>query len=283
MVSLSSALPSQGIGGPPPLHPEQPATSLWGVSKRAGNLYTSYAGVGGAVTWDCAKREVQLVWRRDFGDGQVIYDLRQTEAVAYWPTEACELGPNRICVAGKYDSGKTVLEIWTLKDDETLPQPYGNVQTGEMTYPKSLVIPIEQRSVVYLQDTPGRDTVRNLFWNRATGHKVFVQFANSNDLFELDTQSGQIAKVLAAQSGEPSVEHVPELAIGYNDRWDAEHIIHGYVYFLGYANNTHRWEGFVLYDSDKDGVLDPGAAQVLDTAEWHNLGFDNGDLYVERL
>lgn len=244
-------------------------------------MFTAYADVEGAMDYGLTDKEVTFYWKRSFPafvpevkyppsltpDGGFVSS--QKEATAFWPTEVCGFGVDKVCVAGKTVTGKTRIQLWTLDSSGDLGEPYTN-SSGVIKYPETF-LPVLSKVNLYDAWQPGRQLVRTMFQNYGTPGKLFVQFDDSRDLWQLDTSSGVMVTVL-------TTGQQPLLERDFSDRWSAHHT-QGFMYAWDW-----RGEILLLFDQDLDGVLDPAATRHLTGDQWYAgpVDFSDASGYLEQ-
>lgn len=271
------ARPLGQIGTPPP------AALLAGTRRRV-NVETWFdspgAKISGSATYDMEGRRVNIQWARRFMD--VVKVSEQSFATTFFPTELCVFRDG-LCVAGKRGvSGYTVIEVWEFGPQE-LPDAYVDPSTGATVHPDTELFPTD-KFTIYDEKTPGRKLVRFMFRNAGSPIHLLVQFWDSKDLYEIDTTTGEFERIMTVDPLAGDCEYQPELAdTYYNDRWSADMLTFGYVYFLFDDGNgpTTFPKALMLVDADRDGVLDSGGSMVLGHEEWASLHLSDGNQYVE--
>ncbi len=158
-------------------------------------------------------RQVYFHWAFD-QNGERI-DSTQALAVPFWPT-AADFIDGKLYVAGRPpQNARTRIERWTI----TFPPP--------PTTPTDYAVSISKK-VIYDEGSPtGQTTVRFLRQIKGASGKALVQFAESNDVFELDLITGARALIVSARayytkSGGPRVDPVVLLDVDKNgtiDTW----------------------------------------------------------------
>ncbi len=207
-------------------------------------------------------------------EGQFVAFGIHTEAVSFWPTTAAVLDNETVAVAGKggdVDQIMTTIEIWKL----TTPKVVFEVDpTTGQAHSSVTGVRVRSRTVVYNEAALGRDMVRALLRIRGKPHSIFVQFHDSNDLYELDyTQAVlptspppvprfPLTKLFGGTPG-TDVPYVPELA----DRSrkcvsGSTHITQGVLYSW--------WVGL------EDQMTNSGYAKPLIAGDWDNNGVIDG-------
>jgi len=245
---LTASLGAQEAVGPPP-------RELAGSVEGGAHVMTSFAsgiegvaGVEGAVTYDMLERTVVLHWWRNFPAQQRREGSTQVEHLSLWPTAVCSFGTDRVCVAGKDPRGQTVIQSWRFSTSEVF-EPASAQSTGELFFPDTL-IPVASTTTVYEGDVPGHRLVRALFANHGAPDKLFVQFHDSRDLYELDTATHALSLKVSSASD-------PRLARSFDGSYTWNHLQRGYLYCMGMeVNENGAPESLIFVDANRDGTLD---------------------------
>jgi len=255
----SKAMAAQEVGLPPP-------TRLSNGDHRGTGVPTSYPGLSAAVTYDLQGRKLDITWFREFG---LAYPQKsfQSEALDFWPTEACEAGSNKLCVAGKNSKGQTLVHLWEFSATEMLDPSTIHPKTGETIYPDTYV-PVVQKGPLYEGDVAGKRLVRTMFHNHGAPGTVFVLFDDSRDLYRLDLSTTALTLVLSS-SAEPRLLH------DYRDHFASNHLDRGFLYLLNLDSNEEgRPETLILVDPLRNGQLDSAATLFPTYDEWCTLFAD---------
>lgn len=185
-------------------------------------------------------------------------------AVRYWPTELSVIAENTLCVGGKSEDGHTVIERWTFAaPTHAVSSPTDGAEPVH-TVTSGARLRVE---VLYDDAVPGRDIAHVILpVLGSTPPAVLVQFADSADLWRLDTSDKQLTLVATpheATAAAAAVPCVPLLAQRMRARLVREHPTHGYCYFLLPGGDFHDSNEpkdpptiVLLRDADKDGVIE---------------------------
>lgn len=172
-------------------------------------------------------------------------------------------------MAGKEQkSGNTRIELWTLAAPRISP----SVNADEEWFAPQ---PVAQVDVVYNATVVGRDMVKAMLRVRGNPSSVFVHFYDSRDLYELDWSKSPcpLSKILSATSE-------PALAIDAYDMYLAgDHKTKGYVYVFGAEATLGLTPPLVLFDSNRDGIVDWHGAMTL--GEYHTQDLAKQSEYYE--
>lgn len=110
---------------------------------------------------------------------------------------------------------------------------------------------------LYSDVRAGRDLVWGMF--DLHGHStlnLLIQFWDSKDVYRFDVMNRTLEKVASPTDDRPDIIYEPALANeSYQSRWEATHIATGYIYIFG-CRHYQRCDTLMLYDTDKDGILD---------------------------
>lgn len=200
----------------------------------------------GAISVSTVEKQISIKWMFE-RDGSTVFAYQNIN-VPYWPTAAAFVDGSLI-VAGKRRNLKTRIERWDF-DYPAIPA------TG------SDYDPTHTTQVLFDEDTVGKRWVRflNPVLSSAGNQSVLVHFGDSNDVYQLNLATLTLTLVVSHTS-------VPELARSeWQLIWAGEHPTEGYVYVYSFDPNSAHGEPPVLFDRDKDGVIEDAAA--LSDAEW---------------
>lgn len=273
--------------GPLPLPVGHPFPELWGSGKRTVLLEGDSDHLAGGVRYDTIKQEVILLWNYRFDLSGERRNYQQVEGVHFWPTEVTRVQGTEVLVAGVKFNGNTVMQLWELEVDADVPDPVYNSGTQQWTYPTSLNFPILRKSTVYNAQIAGQKRVRKLWPNRGRQWSFYVQFDDSGDVYDATLvdngtkfEMGSLVKVLTPSTSPPTgVLSEPDIDNNFADRWDDDHIQHGYVYFAGDRADTApaHPRGVVMFDADRNGTID--SSMSIGMAEWNSMGFGDAAQY----
>jgi hypothetical protein len=186
---------------------------------------------------------------RHFRGGKHAASRTQFVATSYWPTRVLPFERDHLIVAGRRDSGNTVIELWTVKWPEA---------TSDLSLAR----------VVTLHDaaTPGKDTVvgmARMFGQPGSEKALLVYFEDSKSLhqasigafFTGDPYPTCTWKLLASPVAGQGGLVVPALGDSRRFEWMGfGHAEHGFVYRL--RNSASDDPPLLLCDSDRDRVFD---------------------------
>lgn len=225
----------------------------------------------GLASYQLMSRTVKILWEWDAGGPRPIQHSTQVEAVTFYPTEICQVGPGRLAVAGKRRT-KTVIELWQFGTPVIPPM----IQTGQSSVYPEITVPVASKTVIYEEAVVGRDIVSVMLNNPVLSGSVtasiFVQFFDSKDLYSLTctpggspTEQDTVSYVCVRKSqSDPTIPVIPALSTHFENRWSAKHSAYGYVYVFV----RPAVPALVLYDANLDGVLDSPGYLSLDDAAW---------------
>lgn len=270
-------LPSAPQGVPP----DQVPSKIHGFEgKSPARLSLTGSTVKGTASYQLADKTVQFLWEWEAAGPRPIQHSTQVEAVPFYPTEICQVGPGRVAVAGKRRS-KTIIELWEFGSPVIPPAIISNTQ--QYIYPE-INVPVASKTVLYEEAMVGRDIVSVMLNNPAppasATASLFVQFFDSKDLYSLtytaggsSTDPGVASCVCVRKSQpDPAIPAIPALSTHFETRWSAKHSAYGYVYVFVHPEVP----ALVLYDSNLDGILDSPGCLQLDDAAWESGNW--GDL-----
>ena len=224
-------------------------------------MMTTYDGLQAGVGYDLLNRVAKINWYRDFYEFDKRAITIQKEPTSIWPTEVCAFGSNRLCVAGQDVKGRTVIRLWQFSSSENLEDSYIDQATGNRVFPDTF-IPVDSDITLYKGNAPGKRLVRTMFKNYGSPDKLFVQFNDSRDLYQLDVVTLALTSVLSSTTD-------ARLAHDYRDCDSWNHLNHGYLYcFAQGTTDAGLPECLILVDSDRNGQLDLSATMYLVGDEW---------------
>ena len=186
------------------------------------------------------EKYVDITWSRG-GGGK-----RQQYFLPYYPTEVVKgLTPDTVLIAGKMDTGATVIELVQLNVPLLIPH------SGAASI--VALQPPGRRSYVFNEATVGKDGIVFMHPMLPDKTSFLVQFYDSRDVYVFDSSdySMTLAASPSAQLGAPLL--VPDLSRDFYEIVSATHIQLGAIY---------RFSGdsvpglLLLIDSGSDGSLD---------------------------
>lgn len=142
--------------------------------------------------------------------------------VRYWPTELSVVAENTLCIGGKSEDGHTVIERWTFAAPAHEVSSPNDGATPVHTVTTGAPLHVE---VLYDDAVPRRDIVHVIL--PVLGSKspeLLIQFADSADLWKLDTSDKRLALVATPHPATATAAHVPLvplLAQRMHARWCA--------------------------------------------------------------
>jgi hypothetical protein len=186
------------------------------------------------------EKSLSIQWSHGSASERVFH--REAFALDYWPTAAARLSDSRlstgisIVVAGKEpESGATRIERWEFAH----PQLPGPATPSAVT-----------RTVLFAEDVAGKRGVRLLAPVNGVQAKAFVHFADSDDFYLLDGQSGGLT-LLATPVQVPKLTSDALLFVS-SGRTKAGR----YVYVYQSEFQTSDQGALVLYDDEGDGSIE---------------------------
>ncbi len=204
------------------------------------------------------------------GEGGYVGTEKHYESVGFWPTTAAILDNETVAVAGKggdIDQVMTTIEVWKMTT------PFVTFRIDPLTglqEPTIANLQVRSRTVVYNDAVVGRDIVRALIRVRGKPSSMFVQFHDSNDLYELDyTQAVAptspppvprfpLTKLFRGTPG-TDVPFVPELA-DRSRNW--------------VSGATHNTQGvrYCWWVSLDDQITNSNYVKTLEASDWDKNG-----------
>ncbi|MCK6447700.1 MAG: hypothetical protein L6Q99_15010 [Planctomycetes bacterium] len=209
--------------------------------------------------------------------------------VRYWPTELSVVAENTLCIGGKSEDGHTVIERWTFaapahevsspNDGST---PVHSVTTGALSHVE----------VLYDDAVPGRDIVNVILpvlGGKSPG--LLIQFADSADLWKLDTSDQPLALVATPHPATATVANVPLVPLlsqRMRARMVREHPADGYCYFLLPSGGGFDFDDsdesnesptiVLLRDADENGVIE--TFEQLTAAQFEAKGYGSSATFT---
>ena len=192
--------------------------------------------------------------------------------VAYWPTAVAMAGADlTFCVAGKRDSGATIIEQWTLRAPNVSAMV--SPATGKSEWVWQWQRP-ESITTLYDEATRGRDMIEAMA--KYPGEdKYIVKFYDSNDVFLMKPGSGLPPELIASPhppAGSAAFE-VSQLEELQPEVVVFKHQVCGYGMYL--TQESRAGIGVVFFDEDTDGDID-GFLPIETTLDWQNSGLSDG-------
>lgn len=269
LAVLASAVVAAAFGpaspqGQGPGHQvELPPVEAWSDAVCSVNLSNPTDGSVRAAVWtrtDTKRVSVDWSYFPNLNDPSEMTTETQNFTTRYFPTYACGIGTDKLCVAGVDGLGKTVLELWAFDVSNVEADPPTKATRTSVT---TLINEVVAGRYCILQFVP----------SRADPDVLLMRYHDSRDVYAFDTGTQVFTKVAGPGPTEPSgVIVVPELAGVYASIGSRDHVTHGYAYIfrLPHASPDSR-KVVVLIDSDRDGDLDSGDA--LTATEWDSGGW----------
>jgi len=194
--------------------------------------------------------------------------------VRYWPTCTNRLADGSLLVCGKGPrNGNTIIERWRF---------------GPPVYPLAITTPgspgigagpLLDVDEVYDQKVTGRDLVERIvpLWG-STHERALAMFADSDDVYSIDLESGGLL-LIASPLVKPDSVHAPILS-RVDTAWSRELVSGAYVYAFEDKDVSDGATPylFVLYDNNKDGIIDANA--VLTKTTFDALGYGSAASWV---
>jgi hypothetical protein len=261
---------------------DQPPASFGAADKGDAIVRISAQAVG-SISYDLAGRSVELRWSWTSTGPRPKQHSVQSESLSFWPTDAIGLRTDRAAIAG-VRRGRVVVEVWSIASAD-LPTPKLDPSTGEYRYGE-LVLPIRSRVGVFDEAQSATGPVYAMYFNPRPpdgfSDSLFLHFSTSKDLFRVDVRESDgtsVSTKVASTTAQTGVLLEPRLADPFRHRWSAERSSHGYVYiFAGVPGGAVTLDSLVLYDVDRDGMLD--GSLRLDGAMWNAGGWGDVSNYV---
>lgn len=263
-LALASARQAQSSAPPSELwhHPES------GISFFGDDLETTF-------TYDTAGKSVRASFivsamtPSTGGNGPVErYSGAVDFPLRYWPTAITQVDDHKIAIAGKVQSGLTVIEIHEfLPATLTWHVPVG----GQGSWNRTAVRRVSITSVLSTSE-PDQDMVACMFpqLGQDPTQYLLVQFWSSKDIYSVELATGQLSMVLDS-AVEPQLDQDFDLFVF------GEHMTEGFVYVMA----REEGDGLLLIDADRSGSID--SRLWLDGPAWGASVFANGDLWVQSL
>ncbi len=194
-------------------------------------------------------------------DGNAWSDAIQVISLqCLYPTAVCVLDKNEALLIGGIDkeTRETVIQKMTLGWPTTSPQPITKQETGVSSVAISFPSPIDGGEL-YREDIAGRRHVVAVVGLRREGRsmaRALVLFNDSNDLYTIDLQSGQLELVASSTLANGQLGLLPALSSRvHHGLWFGDRSGVGYTYALK-LNDWAKHSPIILADTDKDGTLD---------------------------
>jgi len=248
-----------------------PPTEAWSDVVNTVALSTPIDGsIKATVRVRTDTKKVKIGWRiftafPDLMSG--IETHTQEFTPTYWPTYACGAGPDAIYVAGRNGLGRTVLERWDF-DTSGLGAPGPGFQPA----PRVTV------TVLLNEAVPGRDTIAQMRKMLHDPTVLMVRYLDSRDVYAFDTVTLTQTQIAGPGPTEPlGVLLDSGLAGKFSPLIGRDHVQYGYVYMFGQPHSKSNGVTLVLFDSNRDGVLD--GSIPLDQAGWAAGDWSNPENY----
>ena len=197
--------------------------------------------------------------------------------LAYWPTALClTRGRQGFCVAGKRESGNTVIERWVLQ-----PPTLIEVSDGCGVPPAYILRALAARRIddMYDDAIEGRDLVTVMAPVLGKRDTFLILAHDSRDVWELDATTSPANWRVIASSRAPAPDgaiYEPALAELAPDRMEPlHHVVHGFVYHL--FSPFDSTPSLLLFDADQDGSVESALECVGST--WTSMGFGDSISY----
>jgi len=262
VLALASRAQQGGLGGTYEIPSELRATKTnAGCSFPFSGAFALEAHIGPAA------KSFDLVWRyREPGQGDV--PLFQREPLTFTPTEICAgatLG--ELLVAGTTKHGITKIVRYV----------YATPQLDQAGMP--LEAELLSSNIVFSAGAtaPTRD-VYHMIRNRAQPGRLFVEFFNSREIYDLDLATGNATKVVASTWQPSPALFLTQLHEPHDIVYSREHDGH-YVYFFASTIPNELEFTPILLDLDKNGTLDDKL--FLDEQGWQVLGYGDPSRYAD--
>jgi len=247
-----------------PITPTMPNRHLrLGGDGRSMLLHKYPNGVACTVNVQTKERALGFRWAKG-GGGSLVEEpdsvTWRQQPVRYWPNLAEWVSDDVLLVTGVSPrTGRSILETWSYEvpqgAPDVLPINQSNGQVDEVW----LLPERDSVDLVLDADEPSRQVITYAKENKGRSGHVFVRFASSGDVFDLDLDSGAL-EVVASSTAGVAPFHVPELSNPGPWRVGGvavDHQSEGFVYSL----KTHMYDApdsilILLLDSDRSGTID---------------------------
>ncbi len=184
---------------------------------------------------------IDIKWTLGGGIGK-----RQRCFLPYFPTEVVKgLSPDSVLIAGKMETGPTVIELVQLNVPLLIPQN----GAASIVVPQ----PAGPRSYVFNEATAGKDGILFMHPMLPDKTKFLVQFYDSRDVYRFDSADHSLSLVASPIPQSAPVPVVPELNSDFYEILSGTHVALG---------ATYRFTGdsvpgiLLLIDSGSDGSID---------------------------
>ncbi|MCA8978501.1 MAG: hypothetical protein KDC14_00630 [Planctomycetes bacterium] len=220
-------------------------------------------GVACTVGVQTKERALGFRWSKG-GDGSLVEEpgsvAWRQQPVWYWPNNAEWISDNVLLVTGVSPrNGRSIIETWSYEVPEGAPDVLPISQSNGQIDEVWLLPERDSVDLVFDSGEPDQQVITYAKENRGRPGHVFVRFASSGDVFDLDLSSGVLEAVASSTAGVAPF-HVPELSNPGPWRVGGvavDHQSEGFVYSL----KTHMYDApdsilILLLDSDRSGTID---------------------------
>lgn len=261
---LLGAAQQQALYSPPDVLKESAASQGATFASDEGQ-----ASISLEVTVDPYQKRIELLWENKASPD--VHAHKQTILVGYVPTEVARGAQyGEIYVGGTNKFGYTKITKYRLEEPsigiDLNPTDAAVLETDEVFGAPST--------------SPTRD-VYQIIENRSAVSRLFVQFWNTKDVYDLDLATGAATRVVAATPPASGSILVTELTNRHDLVYSRDHMDNGYVYFFCAIDPLDTTSSTViLRDMNRDGVLDDGAVVSLST--YQGLGLGDASRYNDQ-
>lgn len=222
------------------------------------------------VTYDTSAKLIRVKFVHRVDEGPAAESRSRDFPLSYWPTSIAPLDSlGNFVVAGKTIRGRTRVEEFVLAQplviEVGLP---GGGSTLVLSEPAMTSV-----TEVFDEKSVGLDMIPHLIANRGESRRVFIQFWDSKNIYDLDLDSQVYQLAVSPTAGALVVQH---MNADFNTCWSFEHLDHGYVYVFFNSNTGMRT---AVMDTDKDGDLDYGAH--MPPSLWSSMHLNDRTKYVQ--
>lgn len=239
-------------------------------------------GVACTVGVQAKERALGFRWTKG-GGGSLVEEPNSAtwrqQPVWYWPNNAEWVSDSVLLVTGVSPrNGQSIIEAWSYEVPEGAPDVLPISQSNGQIDEVWLLPERDSVDLVFDSDEPSQQVITYAKENRGRPGHVFLRFASSGDVFDLDLASGVLEAVASSTAGVAPL-HVPELSNPGPWRvggMAVDHQSEGLVYSL----KTHMYDAadsvlILLLDSDRNGTID--SVVINDPT-----GYFHGDEVVDR-
>lgn len=226
---------------------------------------------GITLTYSVNHRAKTVDLRWGYEHSGVFHATTVSEPVSYTPTAITQLDAHRLAVAGRKKNGRVIIEEWSLRYSDEVPQPTtdssGNLVLGDYTGT------VGGRILRYDEPASGRkEHIAAMFLLRSADPQhnvVLLKDAVSHDIASIDLATGTRTELYDGNGvgSTPKVPSVPLLSTGWTHCAAYRDSVHGMVYGFTvdlneYSNPPARAVYFI--DQEEDGSID-STSVVYDT------------------